>query len=314
MVPRVVADEGMEALMQQYHLAQVMIGSPACQKIIADNVAQYYADTPKQDWSLNGKNFPCVAPPFQGAWFIEWTETNYFIGPNGREDTPTDQKIQQGGSLLVNVPLNTAGQIFKEHGIGGDELESLLASSKWFLMIQHLCTKDGQVIFLPFSHGVFVGKTGEFIRAIFLSRLINPDLIDASILTGESFTRLHVPLLTTGFLHCKNVDRIDATKMEGPPPGWCKRKRLPSLEYHTITINPNISSKPRSDERKTEGDRSGKALHICRGHFMHCVNDGVSNGLFGKGIYGTFWVPSHVRGTADLGQVIPTYNVLAPTG
>lgn len=113
-------------------------------------------------------------------------------------------------------------------------------------------------------------------------------------------------------MQCKNVNRLDVTETEGPAPKWCRRQRVPELKYHALQIDPNTSGKPRPGERKTEGDRSGKALHIVRGYFAHFVDDGISKGLFGRGQYGTFWVPSHARGTLSEGKVVSTYNVLAP--
>jgi len=76
---------------------------------------------------------------------------------------------------------------------------------------------------------------------------------------------LHIPLLTVGFLHCKNVNRIDVTDEQGPTRKWCRRQRVPELKYHTVQIDPNLSIKRCADGRTAEGDRSGKALHICRG-------------------------------------------------
>ena len=73
-----------------------------------------------------------------------------------------------------------------------------------------------------------------------------------------------------------------------------------------------LGAQPRAGARKTEGDRSGKALHICRGHFAHFINDGVSTGLFGRRQFGTFWVPAHTRGSVEHGNVVSTYNVNLP--
>ncbi len=313
LVPSVIDKSAEPAYLQQYRMVQILIGSSACHTIIADNVARYYADTPKQDWTLNGKNFPCIAPPFETAWFIEWKEPGYLIGPNGKEEVNA-KDCPLGGALLMNIPFDVARNvIFKKLRVPKEQVEASLSESKWLLTSQHLGMVKGRIVLMPFMQLIFVTKTGEFLRRMFTSTLLNPDDPRSVALMGDTASLLHIPLLTTGFLHCKNVSQVNVTKEEGPPSGWCKRKRLPSIAYHTILIDPNLGSKPRSGERKTEGDRSGKALHICRGYFMHCINDGVNKGLFGRGIYGTFWVPSHVRGSADLGRVIPTYNVLAPT-
>ena len=102
---------------------------------------------------------------------------------------------------------------------------------------------------------------------------------------------------------------IDVTEEIGPTPKWCRRQRVPELKYHALQIDPNMGAKPRAGERKTEGDRSGKALHICRGHFAHFRDDGLSQGLFGRRRFGTFWIPAHTRGSLEHGKVISTYNV-----
>jgi len=124
----------------------------------------------------------------------------------------------------------------------------------------------------------------------------------------EAIVLLHA----LAFMQCKNVQRVDVTKEKGPTPKWCRRQRVAELKYHTIQVDPNLAGKPRPDNRKTEGDRSGKSLHICRGHFAHYVDDGASRGLFGRNQFGTFWVPAHTRGSLEHGRVISTYNVKTP--
>jgi hypothetical protein len=121
------------------------------------------------------------------------------------------------------------------------------------------------------------------------------------------------PALTAiAFMNCKNVQRIDVTREEGPRPKWCRRQRVAELKYHALQIDPNLGVKPQVGERKTESDRSGMALHICRGHFAHFRDDGVSQGLFGRRHFGTFWIPAHTRGSLAHGRVISTYNVKTP--
>jgi hypothetical protein len=115
-----------------------------------------------------------------------------------------------------------------------------------------------------------------------------------------------------GFMNCRNVKRIDATPAEAPSAKWCRRQRVPELKYHVLQIDPRLGTKPRAGERKTEDDRSGKALHICRGHFAHYIDDGTSQGLFGRHQFGAFWVTAHTRGSLEHGRVISTYNVKTP--
>jgi len=110
------------------------------------------------------------------------------------------------------------------------------------------------------------------------------------------------------FMHCKNVARIEHV----PPPKLAKRNlergKPFMLKYQTLEIE------PLKQILKTEGkiDSVGleRALHICRGHFAHYDESG--KGLFGRGQFGDFWIPAHVRGTEKTGVVISDYSVQAP--
>jgi hypothetical protein len=273
--------------------------------IIADNVSDYV----NESFRISGKSTidlttypPC--PPAFGRCFIEWNQPEIFY-PHG--DTIEEQGTKQIGCLLC---ATTSKESMNTWAKDDPVLKAISATAKWLLVgILYICDLDGRS--LPVCVlTILLDEEGRFISGSAASH----GYISDKYTTGQ-FGSCWAQIITTlAFMQCKNVERVDVTKQEGQPRKWCRRQRVPELQYHTLLIDPNIGNKTQSSDRKTEGDRSGKALHICRGHFMHSVNDGVSKGLFGRGIYGTFWVPAHVRGTADLGRVIPTYNVLAPTG
>jgi len=284
---------------------------PDCRIVIADNVAQYYADTSKQDWTLNSKNFPCIAPPFETIWFIEWQEPGYVIGEKGIARRTGGRHVQ-GGAFFMNMPIDKAKDLCTEALMPAPDLERLFNLARWFLVVQYcVATDNGQVWYLPTMHGVFVSPDGAYLESFSLSECVDPSIATGRKLADAWQALLHVPLLTLGFLQCKNVTRLDVSNTEGPSPKWCRRQRVPELKYHALQIDPSVGSRP-AGARKTKGDRSGKALHICRGHFSHFVDDGVSQGLFGRRQFGTFWVPAHTRGSADLGKVVSTYNVQVP--
>lgn len=117
---------------------------------------------------------------------------------------------------------------------------------------------------------------------------------------------LMAPMMTLSFMHCKNVV-IEPVN----PPADLNRERKkaglkPFLRYHTINIEP--MKKVLRTEGNIEANGLKRALHICRGHFSHYSEE---KPLFGR-IAGTFWIPSHVRGSAKEGVVISDYNVKAP--
>jgi hypothetical protein len=109
--------------------------------------------------------------------------------------------------------------------------------------------------------------------------------------------------LTLSFMHCKNV--LTST-VEPDRRLYRERERhglKPFLRYHTIDIEP--MKRVLRTEGNIESTGLKRALHICRGHF---ATYSAERPLFGK-VAGTFWIPSHVRGTSDEGVVVSDYRV-----
>ena len=247
-IPNIVDPRGRIAYTGYYRHCQMLLGSSACQVIVADNVAAYYADTPRQEWGLTGKNYPCIAPPFKTAWFVEWREPDHLVLPGG-----VIRHVEhkgQAGTLFVNMPMEMAKVLCQNYGCDPKTLP--LEEARWFLFVTaFMATEQGRLGMVPFMQGIFVAPSGELIKVVLLSNCINPaaELLQKIIATADLY--LHIPLLTVGFLHCQNVNRLDVTNEEGPTPKWCRRLRVPQLQYHTIQIDPNLTAKPRTRERKS---------------------------------------------------------------
>ena len=109
-------------------------------------------------------------------------------------------------------------------------------------------------------------------------------------------------LLTLSFLNCKNV----TTKIEKPEPrlnaARIRRGKKPFLKYHVLQIEPLKKILRTEGQAETQGLK--RALHICRGHFATYDE----KPLFGR-VRGTFWIPSHVRGSREQGTVMKDYHV-----
>lgn len=116
----------------------------------------------------------------------------------------------------------------------------------------------------------------------------------------------YIPFLTFAFMNCKNVVKRDTTCEHSPDAKWLRLQKQPEIRYHVLDIN------PMKEVLRKEGDieHNGlkRALHICRGHFSTYTDE---KPLFGK-VSGTFWVPSHVRGSMEQGIVDKDYRVKAP--
>lgn len=105
------------------------------------------------------------------------------------------------------------------------------------------------------------------------------------------------------FTHCKNV-AMEEHLPKRHEQRAAKRNGLPILKYRQIVINPD---KPTFGSRAmaTSNPENRRSLHIARGHFAHYTED---RKLFGKHA-GRFWIPTHVRGSADVGTVVSSYRV-----
>lgn len=111
------------------------------------------------------------------------------------------------------------------------------------------------------------------------------------------------------FMHCKNVETVQHQPNAKLSRAHRRRHGRELVTYHTLAIE------PMKRVLRTEGDieHTGikKALHICRGHFAHYGEKYGKGKLFGKH-EGQFWVPSHVRGSVDVGIADKDYAVKAP--
>ncbi len=262
-----------------------------CPVIIADNVAAHNTKVAEQggDWSLTGKNYANIAPPFEGAWFIEW------LNPN--EDGC--MVLPQSGTLFYQVPPEDVSLF------GGHFHED----AKWRYVVQRFESNHGVAGVWPSVYAVSVAASGALIGINILYQSDDDERFTEIAYKNAAFL-LRVPLLALGYINCSNVGRDDQTKEYGPTPKWCRRMRVPELKYQTIRLGkPGTRRRSPNGSRMTDSERAGFALHICRGHFAHYRKE--NGGLFGRGKDETIWIPAHARGSREHGQIVSNYEVVA---
>lgn len=266
-----------------------------CPIIIADNVADYVCGDPDAahydcETELPGFQFSfarvgCLLPPFD-AFFIEWRSP-----PSWREQFP--KAVPAAGWFVFSQEPDKE---CLQHAPG----------AKQVLMFLHCFQRlSGQPAVSGNARQFAIDAEGNYLKGASIN---GPDY---KVLGNDAGTAA-IGLQTIGFMNCRNVEKVDATATEGPTAKWCRRQRVPALTYRVIQIDAQPSRKKRCASDCAEGGGPSTALHICRGHFAHYVDDGVSQGLFGRGQFGTFWVPSHTRGSLEHGRVVSTYNVNVP--
>ncbi len=271
--------------------------------IIADNVSEY-VDSLDERGKLTFDKLPAAPMPFNEC-FIEWESSGYGISSQSME-VEENPYLQQGCYLRLLDKLN-----FRNiDGVSDECLEKVRLQANGYVYASckqtttDIIKTGGLVIPVMFFHLLY-DKEMKLIRTPGCTFF-------GSEFPGERSMEVLTVAMTLGLMQCKNVEQVDVTDIMGPSPKWCRRQRVPHLRYSALLIDSECKGKSNNGERKTLDDRSGKALHICRGHFVTYIDDGVSKGLFGKGIYGTFWIPAHTRGSLKEGKVNHIYTVKAP--
>lgn len=114
-------------------------------------------------------------------------------------------------------------------------------------------------------------------------------------------------LFASSLMHCKNAEMHENVPDQKLSRAFYRRSGHQMTRYYTLTVGPVGSKK--STGSAHNGPKIAKSLHICRGHFSTYTED---RPLFGK-YSGQFWIPSHVRGTTEVGAIVKDYSVKAPS-
>lgn len=292
----------------------------SCVVIEATNVSNYYFESSDQEiWDVT-KDFPNIAPPFSD-FFLEFQAPLQIVS---KESGTKNWSEDKGRPSAWGVYCTS-----KNWGAG---LETNGMKIKWTLgalifwkvkgSIQYHCPLWGFQIPIdangkcagsekqPFIHypmGIYIKRFAELLKS---SNNINY-CIELQMDAMRSFAPMfHTALLAISFMHCKNVKISEVVPPDPKPPTkkQIKYRHLPRqlATYHVLDIEP--MRQILKSEGQSEKVGQIKSLHICRGHFAH-YEDG--KGLFGK-YHGTYWIPQHVRGSANKGVAVKDYRIKAP--
>jgi hypothetical protein len=280
-----------------------------------DNVAEFQASHPRLEWDAR-EDIPNWAPPL-GHFFAEWNVPEVW---NKGGTIVREANSSQFGFLVVaaRVTEGNRGQLdqwasflarltgFEKSPQLEEVLSSLLAESGWVLCCspwwalgKHpLC---GAPLWLGLRTLVFVSPAGRFVENYWSGASLR--ILEDDTYVNQFTSALHVLGLGLSFCHCKNV--VQAERPEDRGERWHRRTGIPRLTFRTLDI------RPMREVLRTEGRSEevgiARALHIVRGHFTHYTEE---RPLFGRpGLHGDFWMPQHVRGTAERGAVVKDYRV-----
>lgn len=260
-------------------------------RFVVDNVADYfYNQRDIEDWDLF-KDFPNITPVFEKFW-VEYRVPDCFRSRVfGREVIKKDG----GGFTFVGAHMHGV-EVRKDSQLQGFHmLATVYVGSSY--------GNSGPVISWRFVLDISGNPVpGECVTII-------PESSELVTDRGMrlALARIFFPiLLALSFLHCKNI-RVQTVGPDRPlTHREIRQKQRPLVTYRVLDIVPMRQVLDREGHAQETGLK--KALHICRGHFADYTE---GHGLFGKH-HGRFWVPSHVRGSADVGVALKDYRVRAP--
>lgn len=251
------------------------------------NVAEYV-----NQWGSRSVGFSTadgLTPPWPIMW-LEWgdrpTGERYALYVKTDEASFDVQQglAQPGCKWVVSVASFLDGSVFNSKLPVGP----VIMSAYWL---------DAEGRLLPVKSGLFFAN----IHSAFTVALSADEL-------RESYDHsLAIALFTSQFANCRNVDRVEILPSRQQRRS-AERRGEPWRSHYVLEINPNRSQKV-YPEQAGIGSPPAKRLHICRGHFATYSED---RPLFGK-YSGRFWVPAHVRGNADVGEIDKDYRILPAT-
>lgn len=156
-------------------------------------------------------------------------------------------------------------------------------------------TREGEIVYAP---------NGNSISFVADSKLVDTKKLGAM---REAMAH-HVGrfLFAMTLANCKNVNLETVREIVVPNIRHLKKsikKKDPCIKEYVLNISP--MKKVLKNEGRIVENGTGKALHLCRGHFK----DYREHGLFGKE-KGVYWWDAHVRGKTENGVVEKDYRVL----
>lgn len=285
------------------------------------NVSNYFFEQSDKDYWEWLVDFPCMAPPFDLFWMECRAPRTIRTerGVSAWEGAYEAMGVLFTGGRMAEADIDEAALNAVKHmdvfrGIGVDDLRALFrqlqatAGDCWTLTMTSFLRLAGRVFMAPYQCSLMLDASGKPVAPPSIGLMYPVDGEEAEI-TAKVAGFFFPFALALSFLHCKNVTVEDA-----PDPRTRQGRRaderagLPTPRYKTLVIEPMKKVLQTEGGIATNGLK--KALHICRGHFSHYSEE---KPLFGK-YSGQFWIPAHVRGSADAGTVVKDYDVKAPKG
>jgi hypothetical protein len=290
-----------EPLLQEYLDA---LNDPELVVIDVSNVSDYMA--------LNSDRFKesirdvisCALPPFPVCWMECRVAQKGFL----------PSALVQIGGLIKTLDMRGFSSAEKTEVAARirmpEDRRYDLEKALWLVSSEFSSLTDDGALGCLQSYAYFLlDENGAILRPMMADSFVDDALFDVETRQAMSHVTLEMMSvfgMAAAFMSCKNVAMVP----KEPDPKLAKarqrRNKPPLTKYYTLEIEP--MKQVLRTEGKSEEVGLKKALHICRGHFANYSED---KPLFGK-VSGRFWIPAHVRGSGDAGEIKKDYKIVVP--
>lgn len=299
-------------------------------RIDATNITHhYYAESEREHWFLeNPQHFPSFAPPFE-EWWIETRPPAHVRSSEhgGATWADLDNSLAWGALIHAHDLTRLGADILGRH----DLAKARANGTRWILEAVTFREEDlrhpqalryaqqkrpgatvervGPIARILIgvgadgSYSPIPGTPPGHIQGNLIGRL--PQKV-AQLTVDRECAALKPLLLAQSFLACSNVTLrpVEPSRQERRRHER-ERPNEPLMRYHIIDVGTRAAARPPRNAIESGSAEHKRALHICRGHF-HTYT--AERPLFGKHV-GRFYIPAHVRGTAEAGISVHDYRV-----
>jgi len=268
------------------------------------NVHEYLAVNEKKFMESVRDAIPCAIPPFPDCWMeFRSADTSWVCG----------SAVRQVGCLLSSWDIRDRdvrerAEALRRLNVPPERVDGVVGDLCWLVLgVFGLRTNDGNVGLGSGFTWLFLDREGRILKPMLPGFSVDQDLtageMEAAAMIALKF--MAVIAMACSFLSCRNVRRVENEPDAKLQKARQRRGKPPLTKYYTLEIEPMKEVLRREGRSEEVGLK--KALHICRGHFATYTEE---KPLFGRpGATGRFWIPSHVRGSKDAGEIRKDYSI-----
>lgn len=326
-------------------LADWVLNTPSIAIVdITDAANWYWAESDQDYWDIHDDLYRLTAP--SGSCWLEYKCPSRIKVHGGI--IPWSFPIQRFGAFVtcLEIPKNERPQaVFSDYlnttfcmlatGKGGDweslymqnfnttkhrevlaQMRESMATPPAFVLSLQVFVQISNWIHQDTLWAAYLDEEGRAYSSSVRGAItaISPPLARASILgilDDETYRKIGVSSSVVPFcfalslMNCRNVTQVDkASDLTRNERRRLVRQNISPVLYKWLTIKQLQRQTERDGSLSSSGPR--KRLHQVRSHWAVYSPDAP---LFGK-YPGAFFIPQHVRGSAEIGTVVKGYNLL----